>query len=256
MIDYDSELRAYRERLRAATQIRPGDRVLDIGCGDGQTTRDAAADAAPGRVLGVDVSAPALERARGLTVAEELDNVAYEQGDAQVHPFDPDHYDVAISRFGTMFFSDPVAAFSNIAHALRVSGRLVSLVWQSRGSNEWTMAISTALRGPGEPPPPPMTNDAFSLGDRAATAGILERAGFGGIRFSDVHEPVFYGHDIDAAMEFIRSFSTTSDTLAGLTAPAGARALERLRATVAAHDTGEDGVVFDSRAWLITAHRL
>ena len=101
-----------------------------------------------------------------------------------------------------------------------------------------------------------MTEVAFSLADRAATTRILERAGFGGIRFTDVHEPVFYGRDVDAAMEFIRSFESTRDTLAGLTAPAGARALQRLRATIAAHDTGEDGVVFDSRAWLITARRL
>ena len=118
------------------------------------------------------------------------------------------------------------------------------------------MAIDAALCGPGEAPAPGLTAAAFSLGDRAATTGILERAGFGGIRFTDVHEPVFYGRDIDAAMEFIRSFESTRDTLAGLTEAAGARALERLRAMIAAHDTGEDGVVFDSRAWLITAHRL
>ena len=252
MIDYDFELRAYQARLRAAMEISPGDHVLDIGCGAGQSTRDAARAAAPGRVLGVDVSAPALE----LAMAEPLDNVAYEQGDAQVHPFAPDHYDVAISRFGTMFFSDPVAAFSNIARALRVGGRLVLLAWQSRERNEWTMAIDTALCGPDQPASPGLTLAAFSLADRAATARILERAGFGGIRFSDVREPVFYGRDVDAAMEFIRSFESTRDTLAGLPDAARARALERLRAMVAAHDTGEDGVVFDSRAWLITAHRL
>jgi hypothetical protein len=118
------------------------------------------------------------------------------------------------------------------------------------------MAIDAALCGPDQPPSAGLTLAAFSLADRAATARILERAGFGGIRFSDVHEPVFYGPDIDAAMEFIRSFESTRDTLAGLTDAAGARALERLRAMIAAHDTGEDGVVFDSRAWLITAHRL
>jgi ubiquinone/menaquinone biosynthesis C-methylase UbiE len=89
MIEYDFELRAYRERLRAATGVGPGDHVLDIGCGAGQSTRDAARAAAPGHVLGVDVSAPMLERARRLTIAEHLDNVTYEHGDAQVHPFAP-----------------------------------------------------------------------------------------------------------------------------------------------------------------------
>ena len=156
MIEYDFELRAFRERLRAATGIAPGDHVLDIGCGAGQSTRDAARAAAPGHVLGVDVSAPMLERARRLTIAEQLDNVTYEYGDAQVHPFAPGHYDVAISRFGTMFFADPRAAFSNIARALRASGRLVLLVWQSPRRNEWAMAIDAALNGPARPSTPAM----------------------------------------------------------------------------------------------------
>jgi ubiquinone/menaquinone biosynthesis C-methylase UbiE len=253
VIDYDTELRAHNERLRAAAGVAPGDHVLDIGCGAGQSTRDAARAAAPGRVLGVDVSAPMLERARRLTIAEQLDNVTYEHGDAQVHPFAPGHYDLAVSRFGAMFFSDPVAAFSNIARALRVGGRLVLLVWQSRQRNEWATAIGTALNGPAQPMAPAKTADAFSLGDRAATARVLERAGFRGIRFSDVREPVFYGHDVAAAMDFVRGF--TSETLASLPAADAARALQRLRDTLHDHRTAHDGVVFDSRAWLITAHR-
>ena len=252
MVTYDSELRAYQERLRAASGIGPGDHVLDIGCGAGQSTRDAARAAAPGRALGVDVSAPMLERARRLATAEQLDNVTYEYGDAQVHPFDPGHFDVAISRFGTMFFSDPAAAFGNIAHALRVGGRLVVLVWQSHERNEWATAVDAALDAPA---PPADTDDAFSLGDRAATARLLEGAGFRDVVFSDLREPVFYGRDVDAATDWVRGFQSTRDALASLTAPAAARALERLRATIAAHDSGDDGVVFDSRAWLITAHR-
>ena len=193
MIDYDAELRAHNERLRAAAGVAPGDHVLDIGCGTGQSTRDAARAATAGRALGVDVSAPMLEQARRLTIAEQLHNVTYEHGDAQVHPFAPGHHDLAISRFGTMFFSDPVAAFSNIARALRVGGRLVLLVWQSRESNEWARAIGTALNRPAQPMAPVMKADAFSLGDRTATARLLESAGFDGVRFSDVREPVFYG---------------------------------------------------------------
>ena len=249
--DYDFELRAYQERLRAAAAIGPGDDVLDIGCGAGQSTRDAARAAAPGRVLGVDVSAPALERARRLALAEQLDNVTFEHGDAQVHPFAPGQYDLAISRFGAMFFSDPVAAFTNIAQALRANARLVLLAWQGQRRNDWATAIDAALNGPDRPAE---AEGHLSLADRAATTHILERAGFRDIRFSDVREPVFYG-DVDSAMEFVSSFHSTRDTLASLTATAGARALERLRATIAAHDTGEDGVVFDSRAWMISAHR-
>ena len=253
MIDYDAELRAHNERLRAAAGVASGDHVLDVGCGAGQSTRDAARAAPAGRVLGVDVSAPMLERARQLTIAEQLDNVTYEHGDAQVHPFAPDHHDLAISRFGTMFFSDPVAAFGNIARALRVGGRLVLLVWQSHQRNEWAMAIGSALNGPGQPIAPAKTSDAFSLGDRAATARVLECAGFRGIRFSDVREPVFYGPDVAAAMDFVLGF--TSETLASMPAADAARARERLRDTLHDHRTAHDGVVFDSRAWLITAHR-
>jgi len=114
---YDAELPAHHKHLRAAYGISPGDEVVDIGCGTGLTTREAARAAAPGRVVGVDVSERMLERARQVTAAELLDNVRYELGDAQVHRFDPAGFDVAISRFGTMLFSDPAAAFANIAAA-------------------------------------------------------------------------------------------------------------------------------------------
>ena len=99
--------------------IGPTDRVLDIGCGAGQTTRDAARAASSGSVLGVDISEQMLERARRLTLEAGLRNITYELGDAQVHRFQPAYFDVLISRFGTMFFADLVAAFANLAHASR-----------------------------------------------------------------------------------------------------------------------------------------
>src|ERR671915_1434733 len=133
-----------------------------------------------------------LERARQLTAAERLDNVRYELGDAQVHRFDPAGFDLAISRFGTMFFSDPAAAFANIAAALRPEARLVLLVWQRLEHNEWARAIDAALGD--EAPPPQQDADPFSLGDADATERMLEAAGFGGVGFEDVHEPVLYGH--------------------------------------------------------------
>ena len=253
MIDYDFELRAYNERLRAAAGISPGEHVLDIGCGAGQSSRDAARAAAPGHVLGIDVSAPLLDRAREHVAAEGFDNLAFVHGDAQVHPFAPDHYDVAISRFGVMFFSDPAAAFGNVARALRSRGRLVMLAWQRHSRNEWAAEIDSALRGPARPPTPAATDDAFSLGDRVATARMLDRAGFRNLHFTDVQEPVFYGRDGAAALEFVRRFKSTQDALAGLPPAEAARALERLRDTLERHRTARDGIVFDSRAWLITA---
>jgi ubiquinone/menaquinone biosynthesis C-methylase UbiE len=109
-LDFDDvELRAHDRHLRAAHRISRGDEVVDVGCGTGLTMREAARAAAPGRVVGIDVSARMLERARQLKAAEPLDNVRYEPGDAQTHRFDPSGFDVAISRFGTMFFADPAA---------------------------------------------------------------------------------------------------------------------------------------------------
>jgi ubiquinone/menaquinone biosynthesis C-methylase UbiE len=250
---YDAELRAHHAHLRAAYGIRPGDQVLDVGCGTGLTTREAARAAAPGRVVGVDVSERMLERAREVTAAERLGNVRYELGDAQVHRFDPAGFDVAISRFGTMFFSDPVAAFGNIAAALRPEGRLLLLVWQRFEDNEWARAIDAALGDAAQPPP--RGADAFSLGDAEATARILELAGFDGIRFEDVHEPVLYGHDLHAALAFVRGFQSTSTALASLNNGEAARTVERLRETLAAHCSDERGVVLDSHSWLITARR-
>ena len=250
---YDIELRAHHEHLRAAYGIRPGDNVLDIGCGTGLTTREAARAAAPGRVVGVDVSERMLERARQLTAAERLDNVRYELGDVQVHRFRPAAFDVAISRFGTMFFSDPTAAFANIAAALRSEARLVLLVWQGRQNNQWALALDAALGEARQPPPPGA--DPFSLGDTKATARVLEGAGFEGIRFQDVHEPVLYGPDLDAALAFVRGFQDISAALAQLSDDEAARIVERLRATLAAHHSDERGVVLDGRSWLITARR-
>ena len=114
---YDAELRRHNERLRAATGVVPTDHVLDIGCGAGQTTCDAARAAVQGSALGVDVSDAMLERARRRTAEEGLSNVSYELGDAQTHRFRPAHFDVVISRFGTMFFSSFAA--TGISHTKR-----------------------------------------------------------------------------------------------------------------------------------------
>jgi SAM-dependent methyltransferase len=251
---YDTELRAHHEHLQAAYGIDRGDEVLDIGCGTGLTTREAGRAAAPGRVVGVDLSLPMLERARELTAAERLENVSYQLGDAQVFRFDPERFDVAISRFGTMFFADPVAAFANIASALRSRGRLVLLVWQRRELNEWATAIDAALGAARERPPPPAT-DPFSLGDAEATAEMLELAGFEAVRSEEVCEPVLYGHDIDAALEFVCGFQDTRSALAGMSRDGAARAVDRLRETLAGHYRDALGVAFDSRSWLITGRR-
>lgn len=250
---YDVELRAHHKHLRAAYGICCGDEILDVGCGTGLTTREAGREAAPGRVVGVDVSERMLERARELTAAERLENVSYELGDAQVSRFDSQRFDLAISRFGTMFFADPVAAFANIACALRTHGRLVALVWQRRELNEWALAIDAALGDAAEPPP--RTADPFSLGDAEATTGMLEGAGFESVRFEDVHEPVLYGNDIDAAFEFVCGFQDVTAALEGMSRDDAANTVDRVRHTLEDHYDDDHGVAFDSRSWLIAARR-
>lgn len=253
LFDYDAELRRYHERLRTAIDVGPGDHILDIGCGTGLTTREAARTAVSGRALGVDVSARMLARARRLSEEEGLDNVAFEQADAQVHPFPPEHFHLGISRFGTMFFADPVAAFTNIGRALRAGARLVQLVWQDLDLQEWATAIHQALAD-GKVLPAPAAGDPFSLADPATVEGILTAAGFTEVEFTAVREPIYYGPDTAGACDAVLALRMTKDLLAELDATQTERALDRLRATLAAHDTG-NGVFFDSRAWIITAHR-
>jgi SAM-dependent methyltransferase len=250
---YDAELRRHHEVLLRAVGVRAADHVLDVGCGAGQTTRDAARTAGAGSALGVDVSAPAIELARELARAQGLRNVTFEQADAQVHPFPRAGFDLAISRFGTMFFADPVAAFANIGRALRPAGRLVMMVWQGGEHNEWDVAVRRSLATAGGPVDG-AGPDPFSLADPPAVREILHAAGFRDVAFTDVAEPVCFGPDVAAALAWVRGFTCTSEALKRLDPDAANRAEERLRRVLAAH-LSDDGVWFDSRAWLVTAHR-
>jgi SAM-dependent methyltransferase len=249
---YDAELQRHHETLRRAWGVRPGDHVLDIGCGSGQTTREAARLANVGSALGIDISASAIERARELAQAQEIRNVAFECADAQVHRFGQERFDLAISRFGTMFFADPAAAFGNVGRALRRDGRLVMMVWQAHDRNEWDVAIRQCLAGPGTAAS--AGPDPFSLADPPVVTGILEAAGFMDVSFTDVHEPMYFGPDVAAALDWIRGFAYTSEVLNRLDPADAASALGRLRETLAAH-MSDGGVWFDSRAWIVTARR-
>ncbi len=251
LFDYDAELRRYHQHLRAAISVRPADRVLDIGCGTGQTTREAARAAASGSALGIDISPARLARARRLARAEGLRNIGFVQADAQTHRFPPGHFDLAISRFGTMFFADPVAAFTSIGSALRPGARLVQLVWQHRDHQEWDAVMGEIA---GERPTPAPAADPFSLADPDTAGTILAAAGFTAVDVTGVHEPVYYGPDATSALRVMLSLQMTKDLLAPLDAARAKRALGQLRAALAARESGS-GVFFDSRAWLIIARR-
>ena len=174
------------------------------------------------------------------------------RADAQTHRFPPGRFDLAISRFGTMFFADPVAAFTSIGRALRPGGRLVQLVWQHRDRQEWDAVIGEIFAG--EQPAPAPAADPFSLADPAAAGAILATSGFTDVDVTGVHEPVYYGPDAAGALRVMLSLQMTKDLLAPLDAARARRALGQLRAALATHQSS-GGVFFDSRAWLITARR-
>jgi ubiquinone/menaquinone biosynthesis C-methylase UbiE len=255
LFDYDSELGRYRERLREALDIRPGDQVVDIGCGAGQTTRDAARAASPGTALGLDVSHQMLAGARQQAETEGLHNVSFVQADAQTYAFPPEHFTFGVSRFGTMFFSDPIAAFTNIGRALRTGAPFVQLIWQARDRQEWDAAIRAALsRWHTSSAAASAADAAFTLAEPDDVAGILTAAGFTAVDVVDVCEPVYYGPNVDAARAAVLELQMAKELIGELDAASAERALDRLRATLESHHTG-DGVWFDSRAWLVIARR-
>ena len=132
--------------MLAAAAIAPGDRVLDIGCGCGNTTLAAARAAGPdGSAHGVDLSVPMTDLGRQRAEQERV-NATFEVADAQTHPFKAGAFDVAVSRFGVMFFDDPVAAFTNIAGALRPGGRLAFVCWQDLMVNDWMLVPGADTR--------------------------------------------------------------------------------------------------------------
>ncbi|HWC69068.1 MAG TPA: methyltransferase domain-containing protein [Acidimicrobiales bacterium] len=248
---FDRAVAEHHRQLLAAAAIAEADRVLDIGCGTGQVTRDAARAATGGSALGVDLSSQMLAYARQRAAAEGLANASFLQADAQVHDFAAASFDVAVSRTGAMFFGDPVAAFGNISRALAPGSRLVLLAWQSVATNEWIREISGALAaGRDQAPPPPDAPGPFSLSDPDRVRSLLTAAGFSAVGLAAVEAPMWFGHDADDAQRFVLGLAGWM--LEGLDDAGRARALDALRATVAAHATPE-GVLFGSVAWLITA---
>jgi len=241
----------YQRPFLEACGIEPDSVILDIGCGTGQTTRDAARIATSGSALGADLSSAMLEVARKSAAAEHLDNVHFEQLDVQAHPFDAGSFDVAISRTGSMFFRDPEAAFTNVAKALRPGGRLTLLVWQPLAENEWLREISGALfAGRDMPMPPADAPGPFAMSDPARVKSILASAGFEKTQLDGLSEKLLFGTDPDDAFDFI--IGLNGWMLNGLDQEGRERAMGDLRASLEAH-ANADGVTYGSAAWLVTA---
>ncbi|MGH9187604.1 MAG: class I SAM-dependent methyltransferase [Acidimicrobiales bacterium] len=253
---YDRLLAPFTVRLLNTAGVRHGDAVLDVGCGCGATTRNAAGRAEHGEAVGVDLSEPMLARGRELAADDGLTNVRFEQGDAEVHVFGSAGFDVAISRFGVMFFADPVRAFANIATALRPRGRLVFSCWRAAVENEWIMIPAGAALA--HVPLPDLGDETqpgpFSFASRDRVQYVLAQAGFADIEIEPVDEPLRLGSDAEDTVRFIRGTGMAQRLLAEVSPDVADQAMRAIEAALGPYVTS-DGVVLGSAAWLVSARR-
>lgn len=249
---YETALRAYDDDLWRAAGVQPNDRVLDVGCGTGSTTRQAARLASSGAVLGVDLSAPMLAVARARAEEAGL-SPSFRQGDAQTYPFPSADFDVVVSRTGAMFFADLPAALANLARSLRPGGRLVLLTWQPPQENEWISSFLTALSAGRDLPAPPADQPGpFALSDPERLRRLVVGAGFRPPTVRGLHRPMFFGRDVAEASEMV--VGQLGWLLSGLDDEARGRAVSALHHDLDEHRTPE-GIRYSSATWLTTATR-
>jgi SAM-dependent methyltransferase len=250
---YDAMAAGINDPLFAAAAIGERDRVLDIGCGAGWTTRQAARRAGRGGATGIDISAPMLARARAAAAEEGLTNVTFVQGDAQVHPFPAAGYDVAFSRGGVMFFGDHVAAFTNIHQALRPAGRLVFAGPQPSGSTgdhaQAFAALGPLMRGPS-----PAARGMGSLTDPARIQEILTAAGFADVSIAPVEVSVVWGRNADDAVNFYFATGPVRHNLAEVAPATVERVRDEVRSALREYETPH-GVRLRGGIWVVTATR-
>ena len=251
--EYERLLGVFDDALIEAGDVRADDRVLDVGCGTGATTRALAVRAVDGSVFGVDLSGPMLTVARAAAERAGVSNVSFAQGDAQVFPFDSASFDVAVSRMGCMFFGDPVAAFANLRRAIRPGGRLALMVWQEVTANQWITDIDSALGeevSPGDEADEPVgyAPGPFSLADPGLCTSMLMGAGFVDVTAQGLNVPLAFGAVADAQAFLETWIDEDSDD------DRRARAAASLHRLLAESATTE-GVLLQSATWLVTARR-
>jgi SAM-dependent methyltransferase len=248
----------FGQAMLDAAQLRPGERVLDVGCGFGTSTLEAAERVAPsGRVVGVDISAAMLQPARQRIASAGVDNIELLNADAQAYDFEAASFDVVISRFGMMFFEDPQAAFANLARALRAGGRLVFVCPQDPLKSQWVVVAFGAavaalgrapdLGAPGAPGP-----FAFADGDRLTQ--LLTDSGFRALRLETLTRSFRIGRTISDAVDFVLSLPESERLFTGAPQETVDAAATALYAGFAPY-AGQQGVMMDATAWLVTAHR-
>jgi SAM-dependent methyltransferase len=239
----------------AAPQL--GERVLDIGCGPGTTVLELARRVGPGgHVLGADVSKPSVARARERIATAGLRHAEAIVADASVHPFAPDSFELAFSRFGIMFFSDPVAAFENVRRAMKPGGRLALAVFRAASETLWPNAPLEAVRHllPPIPTPGPEEPGPFSWADPARVHRILEGAGFSEVSLTPLDPEIqLAGPKGEAeAADFVMAMGPLVRVLPSLSAAER----ESVRATLEVYFRGHaasQGIVLPAEIWVVRA---
>lgn len=257
-VEQDATIRVFGERAMAAAAVAPGERVLDVGCGCADTTLALGRRVGPqGSVLGIDVSTVMLDHAG--TRAAGLNNVTFENADAQSHALPAAAFDVMMSRFGVMFFADPAAAFANFRQALRPGGRVAFACWRARAENLYFhLPVTVAARHVEFPPPPtdPEAPGIFSFAAADRVRRILTDAGLTDIaidRFDTELTPAGTP-DLDAAVAFLMRIGPMAAALEGATEATVAAIRADLHDAVAPYHTSA-GVKLPASSWIVTARR-
>lgn len=243
---------------RAALQKlapQPGWRVLDVGCGCGQTSLALAEAVGPdGAVLGVDISEPMLAVGRRRADDQRLKNLIFRQADAQIEPFAPE-FDGIFSRFGVMFFADPQAAFRNLWAALRPGGRLAFVCWRDVSLNLFKtrpMAAAAHLLPPSAAPTDPYAPGLFAFADVERLTDILTHAGFGDIT-AEAHDEAIGGGTLEEATRMALSIGPLG--MAMREHPHLADAIrDTVRAALESYLVNER-VYLPSASWMVSARK-
>ena len=251
----DALLAPVSELLMERAAARPGEFVLDIGCGGGTTSISLAQQVAPGgHVLGVDVSVPLLERARTLVPPGLA--VEFVEGDATVYPFEPGRADLLFSRFGVMFFAEPTRSFANMRAALCPGGRVTFACWRTPHENPWLMLpLQEAYRHvPRLPEAGPEDPGLFSFSSGQRVRAILESARLGAVHLEplDLSFDLADGHGLDRAVETALGMGPASRALEDQPQELRVAAAESIRGALARYQQGER-VLLPGAIWIVTA---
>ena len=254
----DAQIRPLGLLAMERAAISPGERVLDVGCGCGDTTLEIARRVGPtGSVVGADISTVMLERARQMAHGAGIAHVRFENVDAQTHHFAPGSIDLVFSRFGIMFFIDPRAALANLCSALRPGGRLAFVCWQGLQHNPWMLVpLGAALQHlPAVTPPAPDAPGPFAFADDARVRAILSGAGFTGLRFEGVTKTMTIGGgSLDQAVDFLLQMGPTGRLLRESGAEVRSAVAQAVRAAVEPYAT-PDGVRMEGAVWIVSGKK-